>query len=128
MKGVSKEMTEHNTAEIDKAVLGRAIKLLEDKVDFRCLKCPERTECKGCPYEKDEECHEKNITWNCDGTLRMFEETLIEMQIAPFVHKYIGFSFENGGYCDCEVILNVKRQLERGREKGARKPRKVRIS
>ena len=95
-----------NATDLDITVLKKAIDLTEKKVNFRCKKYPTKKECPGCPEHT--KCGGKNIIWNCDAkTLTFFEQSLNELDIAD--HKpYIEYVQEHGGYCDCEIIFNVK--------------------
>jgi len=44
-------------------------------------------------------------TWNCDGTLIGAKEILKLMSMD--IHKSIKYLESNGGFCDCEILLNV---------------------
>ena len=97
---------------MDIATLKRAIEKLEKKVDFRCKKYTDRG-CDSC--SENETCKCEQITWNCDGTLTLFEESLKECEVIDTT-PYIAYSQKHGGYCDCEVIFNVKEHIEHPRE------------
>jgi DNA polymerase I-like protein with 3'-5' exonuclease and polymerase domains len=46
----------------------------------------------------------------CDHTLRFTEQYLNRHQLP--LHSVISWLNENGGYCDCEVLLNVEEKFE----------------
>ncbi len=104
------------TLELDRDILRQAIALTEKACNFRCTKYPDREECEGCI---EEGCNSKRITWTCDGkTLTMFTAALQELGIVEAdIQKYCDYSIDHGGYCDCEVIFNVKEHFERGEKK-----------
>lgn len=64
------------------------IDLLNDKVDFR---------------KRDD----GETTWTCDGTLVETENILAEHFPEVDLPSSIRYLQEHGGYCDCEVIMNV---------------------
>lgn len=53
-------------------------------------------------YKEDKD---KKATWNCDCTLKGTKEILKIM--AMDIDKSIKYLEEHGGYCDCEVMMNV---------------------
>ncbi len=53
-------------------------------------------------YEEDEY---KKASWNCNCTLDGTREILEIM--AMNIEKSIKYLESNGGYCDCEVMMNV---------------------
>ncbi len=47
-------------------------------------------------------------SWNCFGDLRFSERVLGEMGVSgPALAVNIQYFKNHGGYCDCEVVLNV---------------------
>jgi hypothetical protein len=86
-------------------ILIKAINLTEKMVDFRCTKYPQKLSCEKC--SEQDECQCKEITWNCDNTLKYFECALAKLGVVNTL-PYIEYVKERGGYCDCEIIFNVK--------------------
>jgi hypothetical protein len=86
-------------------ILIKAIDLTEKMVDFRCKKYPQKLSCEKC--SEQDKCQCKEITWNCDNTLKYFDEALAQLGVVDIV-PYIEYVKERGGYCDCEIIFNVK--------------------
>jgi hypothetical protein len=50
---------------------------------------------------------EKNAFFECDNTLKYTKQWIEEEGLSEHEEEIINFLNENGGYCDCEVILNV---------------------
>jgi hypothetical protein len=90
---------------MDNNILKTAIELTEKAVNFRCKIYPDTISCEGCADEPT--CGAKQITWNCDGTLKLFENALNKLEVID-IKPYIEYVQDHGGYCDCEVIFNVK--------------------
>ena len=63
------------------------------------------------------------MTWDCKGSEdKTFAKRILKgMGIpAPHVRNFLEFCEENGGYCDCEIVLNVSEHLptDRPRQRG----------
>lgn len=49
------------------------------------------------------------MSWTCYGDLRFTWEILKKMRISKSVSQdFVGRLRDNGGHCDCEVVLNAK--------------------
>lgn len=90
---------------MDNNILIKAIDITEKLVNFRCKKYPEKLSCEKCKEQEICQCNE--ITWNCDGTLSYFEKALAQLGVIN-TKPYIEYVQEHSGYCDCEILFNVK--------------------
>ncbi|MHB8510007.1 MAG: DUF2695 domain-containing protein [Candidatus Dormibacteria bacterium] len=47
-------------------------------------------------------------TWTCHGDLRFTKKVLAEMGLSPqAIAVSLQYFMNHGGYCDCEVVMNV---------------------
>jgi len=105
---------------MDASLLNRAIALLGKKVNFRCSKETTVASCGKCSSVKS--CDRSYLTWTCYADFRQLREALSELGVTS-QEEYIKFVESNGGYCDCEVVFNVKlceglrKELRKGKEK-----------
>jgi hypothetical protein len=64
------------------------VALLEQKVNFRTMR-------------------NGNTTWTCDGKLTFTRQILRSKFPGVSIEKTIKYLQDRGGYCDCEVLMNV---------------------
>ena len=54
-------------------------------------------------------CNWKEESWTCHGDLRFTRALLVEMGLStPAINVSLQYFQDHGGYCDCEVVLNVR--------------------
>lgn len=56
------------------------------------------------------------ITWNCNSTMKITRKILKRIGNID-IAKTIAYFESHGGYCDCEVCLNVEKKLKNNVEK-----------
>jgi len=61
-------------------------------------------------------------TWKCSHTHRFTAKILRSM--GCLVERSIGFFIANGGFCDCEVVMNVGAKPRRGRPARVKRTKK----
>jgi hypothetical protein len=56
-------------------------------------------------------CNFGEDSWTCFGDLRFTRRILAEMGIRPApIEVCVAYFKDHGGYCDCEVVINVARE------------------
>ena len=72
---------------------------------------------KGCDFRKDAS---GRSTWKCDGTVKrpICRRTLkrYDVDVAGSLKLFV----RHGGYCDCEVVFNVDRNVRDNQSRGVR--------
>jgi hypothetical protein len=79
------------------------------KVFFADLEGP-----RGCDFRKNDA---GKFTWKCDSTIKRSICRRLLKKHGAAVEESLKFFAEHDGYCDCEVVFNVRRSI---RQRGAR--------
>ena len=58
----------------------------------------------GCNFQKHPS---DDLTFTCDGSIKRPKATKILHDMGADVEASLDYFCANGGYCDCEIILNV---------------------
>lgn len=62
----------------------------------------------GCNFTEKIKDDPNSITWKCYHDFRFTKEILSKEFPKVNQSKFIEFCKKNGGYCDCEILFNVK--------------------
>ena len=62
----------------------------------------------GCNFREKVKDDPKSITWKCWGNHKLAKKILKKYFPKEDVNKFLEHCKNNGGYCDCEILFNVK--------------------
>jgi hypothetical protein len=69
----------------------------------------------GCNFRLEVPGDRNSVIWNCDGTSScpLSERILTEIGFTPDdIESSIAFFHEHGGFCDCEILLNIAARVQ----------------